>query len=199
MKSSNAPERVYVAVDVMTLWYIFKEHLGPGKRVHYDRLISLILRNRRSVDRQLNLVAYTITVESNEDIDPKTKQSPKNIKFINLLKGLGYTVKNRSVNKEAGLNKRQLATDWVVGISIDAVHEINTYDTFCLVSGCGDYTMLVNTLKEKGKYVEAVVPRDCEPHILVGKADRVIHLTNREIYVEDWVSNGEHSQKPRTH
>jgi uncharacterized LabA/DUF88 family protein len=195
--SSNESERVHVAVDVMTLWYACKDRFGPGVRINYGKLVDLIQSSKRTEERIVKLYAYIITLSDEEETSYQ-HEIPKNAKFVSFLEKRGYEVKNRILSNCSSITRRQLVTDWVVGITLDAVSVIDTYDTFCLVSGSGDYTMLVNNLKEKDKFVEIVTPKECEPFVLIGKADRIINLTQREMYKEDWV-DGEHSQKSRTH
>jgi hypothetical protein len=198
MKTVNAPERVYVAVDVMSIWHAVQDSLGTGYRINYERLINFIQNNRRNDDRIISLNAYIITVSTDLEISQPNKCYPKNTKFIKILEDLGYSVKNRVVCQDPGPARKWYATDWIAGISIDALCKLKEYDTFCLVSGSGDYSMLINNLKEHNKYVEIITTKGREPRILSGKADRILTLTQYEMYIVDWAAHGKRHKKTHT-
>jgi len=184
-KEQNRVERVFVAVDVMNLWYSGRDHLGSDVRVHYGKLKDLI-RNRKlgSIPRALRLIAYTISTENH------------NTKFIETLQKAGYEVRNRNIQREKGLDK-PFASDWDVGIAVDAIKFIDDYDTFSLVSGDGDYAILLDELQQRNKYVEVITFKETASRLLHTSANRVIHLTDNEIFRRDYTVGEPNSQKPR--
>lgn len=196
---TDSVERVYVAVDVMNLWYSGRAQFGPGVRVNYGKLKDLI-RNKRlgNYSRVLKLVAYTITASTKQEDDGSVTHhdQPRNAKFLDTLQKAGYEIKNRNLYMEKGL-KKPFASDWDVGIAIDAINNIDKYDTFCLVSGDGDYALLIEDLKARNKYVEVITFEETTSRILYTSADRVIHITENEIFRQDPYGGESNPQKSR--
>lgn len=171
----------------MNLWYSGKAHYGAGTRVNYGKLKDLI-RNKQlgAYPRALQLVAYTITASTKQEDDGSVKHfsQPRNAKFLDTLHKAGYEIKNRNLYMEKGL-KKPYASDWDVGIAVDAISCIDNFDTFCLVSGDGDYAPLIDRLKLKNKYVEVVTFESTASRLIHVSADRVIHITEEEIFKQD--------------
>jgi uncharacterized LabA/DUF88 family protein len=192
-------ERVFCAVDVMNIWYSGRAQFGPGVRVNYGRLKDLV-RNHKlgNYPRELKLVAYTITASAKQEDDGSVTHhdQPRNAKFLETLQKAGYEIKNRNLYMEKGL-KKPFASDWDVGIAIDAINNVNGYDTFCLVSGDGDYALLIEDLKARNKYVEVITFEDTASRILYASADRVIHITENEIFRQDPYGGESNPQKSR--
>ena len=68
------------------------------------------------------------------------------LKFQNALKDIGFTVKLKPyIQRSDGSAKG----DWDVGIAIDALEVANEVDTMILLSGDGDFDLLLDTLKRK--------------------------------------------------
>ena len=192
---NGKPERVFVAVDVMNIWYSARNEFGDGARLNYSKLIEFI--NKKpfiGANRSLNLVAYTITSLSKQMDDGSVRHvGPRNKKFVNLLKGLGYAVRNRDMLTLKGFNK-PFATDWDMGIAIDAKNKIDTYDTFCLVSGDGDYLLLLEDLKKNGKKVEVITVKSNASRYLHVAAHMIYYLTEKEIVFTEY-QHGEDTSK----
>lgn len=188
-KEQDQVERVFVAVDVMNLWYSGRDHLGSSVRVNYGKLKDLI-RSRKlgSIPRALRLIAYTISTEEGS--------RDRNTKFIETLQKAGYEVRNRNLQREKGLTK-PFASDWDVGIAVDAIKFVDNYDTFSLVSGDGDYAILLDELRQRNKYVEVITFKETASRLLHTSANRVIHLTDNEIFRRDYTDGEPNSQKPR--
>jgi uncharacterized LabA/DUF88 family protein len=191
-------ERVFAAVDIMNLWYSGREMLGIDVRVNYAKLKDLIYsKSLGSYPRIVHLVAYTITASARQDKDGSIKHhnEPPNAKFMDSLKKIGYEIRNRNLYIEKG-PKKPYASDWDVGIAIDAIDKINEYDTFCLASGDGDYAILIENLRARNKYVEVVTFNGTTSKLIHATANRVTYLTENELFRQD--PGGEpHSQKPR--
>jgi len=188
-------ERVFVACDVMNLWYSGQAQYGPWVRVNYGKLKDLLLAKPiGSYKRTLRMIAYTVTALTKKSEEGTTTQKVgRNSRFLESLQRVGYEIKNRSMVIEKGPNK-PYGSDWDVGITIDALSNVDDYDTFCLVSGDGDYAMLLDTLKERGKYVEVVTFEATTARILVDSAHRVVYLSENEIFRQD-PPNGDRAQK----
>lgn len=177
-------ERVYVAVDVQNVWYAGKEQYGKSARLNFKKLKELISSKPLArIPRQLMLVAYTVTSSTRKRSDGSLRYvgSDKTNRFLHTLRDLGYKVRNRNMHTDKG-SEKPFHTDWDVGIAMDAIHYINNYDTFCLVSGDGDYSILIDELKTNEKYVEVVTFESAVSRLLHTSADRVIHLTEDKMY-----------------
>jgi uncharacterized LabA/DUF88 family protein len=186
--SSERPtevERVFIAVDVMNLWYSARHQFGDGVRVNYRSLINLIKgKALGSYPRELQAIAYTVTSSTKQapdgsirHVDPKAR----NARFARKLEQFGFQVKNRHMYTEKG-TKKPFATDWDVGIAVDTMELVDSFDTFTLVSGDGDYALLIEKLKEQGKYVEVFTFESAVSRLLHVSAHRIIYLSEDEIF-----------------
>ena len=135
----DARERVLLAIDVSNMWKSCREEFGDNARVDFQVLGGYIPALRYPTVVQQKLVAYIVT-----------NPAQKHHALSQVLRALGYTIRERYLRHEKGLAK-PLHTDWDVGITIDAIDLIDTYDTFVLASGDGDFVMLLDYLKSKGK------------------------------------------------
>jgi len=179
----------------MNAWYGGQAQYGPWVRVNYGKLKDLVISKPiGSYLRDAHLVAYTVTATTKKsDEGSVSLRAGRNSKFLESLQRVGYEIKNRFMILEKGPTK-PYGSDWDVGITIDALNHVDEYDTFCLVSGDGDYAMLLDNLKEKGKYVEVITFENTTARILADSAHRIIYLSENEIFRQD-PPNGEPSQK----
>lgn len=179
-------ERVYVAVDVQNIWYSSREQFGSTARVNFDKLKYLILNKQLStLPRELNLVAYTITASTKVRADGQIRYvGKKNDRFLETLTRIGFSIRNRDMFSEKGI-KKPFHTDWDVGITLDAVNYIDEYDTFTLVSGDGDYSILIEDLRKRGKFVEVITFETTASRLLHATANRVIYITESELYFQE--------------
>ena len=70
----------------------------------------------------------------------------KQLKFQNALKEIGFTVKLKPfIQRSDGSAKG----DWDVGITIDAMEVANSVDNIILLSGDGDFALLIDRIKKK--------------------------------------------------
>jgi uncharacterized LabA/DUF88 family protein len=179
-------ERVFVAVDVQNIWYSCKEQFGPTARIAFNKLQSLILSKPLArIPRKAHFVAYTVTSSTKTKPDGKVKYTgKKNDRFLELLAEFGFEIRNRDMHAEKGIEK-PFHTDWDVGITIDAIRHADKYDTFTLVSGDGDYAMLIEDLQKRQKYVEVITVESTASRLLHVTANRVIRLTEKELYFQE--------------
>ena len=177
-------EHVFVAIDVANLWHSTKREFGDKARIDYSRLIEIIRNNQASSKpRELDIVAYTIT--SVQQILPNgtIKQlGSGNEKFLKYLFKLKCKVKTRHVFEEKGY-KKPFSMDWDVGITVDALTNLDEYDTFSLVNGDGDYIVLLEKLKNLGKYVDVYTFKSTTSRILRETAHKVTYLTVNEMFM----------------
>jgi len=75
----------------------------------------------------------------------------KQTEFQNILRAIGFEVKLKPYIQRADGSAKG---DWDVGITIDALECSQDADEVVLVSGDGDFDILVRTLRNKGKTVK---------------------------------------------
>jgi len=128
-------QKVAIFVDVQNVYYTTRQ--AYQKHFDYNQFWRRATLNRTPV------VANAYAIHRND---------AKQRSFQNILRGIGFTVKLKPYIQRADGSAKG---DWDVGITIDMMDAINQADVFVLVSGDGDFDLLVNRLaKEKGKVVE---------------------------------------------
>ncbi|HOP22407.1 MAG TPA: NYN domain-containing protein [Gammaproteobacteria bacterium] len=128
-------EKVVLFVDVQNVYYTTKQAFG--RNFDYNEFWQQATSNRQVV----KAIAYAI-----DRGDAKQKE------FQNILRAIGFEVKLKPfIQRSDGTAKG----DWDVGITIDALEYSKDADVVILVSGDGDFDLLVNKLKvDKDKRVE---------------------------------------------
>ena len=170
----------FMALDVQNLWYACRGTYGSQYRVDYGALLNFI-REHVIVEQaaHLDATAYLI-VSSHHD----------QTNFITALRGLGFNIKKRHLifDRNKNLPKN---TDWDVGISADAFMQDDEYDTFVLVSGDGDFTYLVEPLREIGKDVVVCSFQGNLSKSLASSASKVYYFDESVVYdpKERWESS----------
>lgn len=128
-------KNVVLLVDVQNVYYTTRQ--AYGRNFNYNEFWL-----RATVDRNVvKAVAYAVD-----------RGDRKQIEFQNILKAIGFEVKLKPFIKRTDGSAKG---DWDVGITIDALEYSDHADVVVLVSGDGDFDLLVNKLRiDKGKYVE---------------------------------------------
>ncbi|QTE84732.1 NYN domain-containing protein [Shewanella algae] len=126
--------RVLILVDVQNVYYTTRQALG--RNLDYNRLWSKVTRQRQLV----KAFAYAID-----------RGDKKQREFQNILRAIGFEVKLKPFIQRADGSAKG---DWDVGITIDALEYADVVDTIVLLSGDGDFALLAETLRQKGKRVE---------------------------------------------
>lgn len=161
----------FMAIDVQNLWYSCRYIHGNEYRVDYSALLNFIRENVISETvTSLDATAYLI-VSSHHD----------QTNFIGALRGLGLNIKKRHLVFNRNRNTPQ-NTNWDVGITADAFMQEGEYDSFILVSGDGDFTYLVEPLRERGKEVVVCSFEDNISKSLALSASRVYHFPDDVVY-----------------
>lgn len=145
-------ERIFTAVDVSNLFKACRLEFGLDARVDFLRLSEMVPRMRLPHDVQQHLVAYTVVLDRQ-----------KHMAFSHVLRTFGYEVRERHMRYAKGLMSlcsscghrevvsKATRSDWDVGITVDVMDRVDQFDTFVLVSGDGDFSILLEYLKTKGK------------------------------------------------
>lgn len=157
--------RIFAAVDVSNLFKTCQLTYGNDARVDFELLYKKLAA--LDAESEFTACAYTVT----NPLLHKKSQNP----FVVVLKAFGYQVKERFLRWEKGLVK-PMRSDWDVGITIDAVHLQDTYDTFVLVSGDGDFSMLLSHLRAQQKKTVVLAFEGSTARSLYTNADEIIWL-----------------------
>lgn len=152
-------KRVVLFVDVQNVYYttrhVFKRNFD------YNKFWS-----KATFDRQVTrAIAY-----ATDRGDPKQRE------FQNILRAIGFEVKLKPfIQRSDGSAKG----DWDVGITIDAMEFSEDADVVVLVSGDGDFDLLVQKLRAgKGKIVEVYGVSKLTSVSLINAASEFIPIEN---------------------
>ncbi|EWG98476.1 LabA-like NYN domain-containing protein [Halomonas sp. BC04] len=122
-------ERVGIFVDVQNVYYTTRQAFG--RHFDYHAFWSRFTAGREVV------VANAYAVERG---DPKQRQ------FQNILRGIGFSVKLKPyIQRSDGSAKG----DWDVGIALDAMEAAPAVERLVLVSGDGDFDLLVERIRQR--------------------------------------------------
>lgn len=170
-------ERIYLACDVSNLWKSCREKFGRDSRLDFQVLSGVLKALRHPKTVKQTAVAYIVS-----SYEHKTGA------FAATLSGYGFEIRERYMSCLKGLDK-PLHTDWDVGITIDALDRINTYDTFALMSGDGDFGQLLKYLESKGKRTIVLSFAHATSKHLFAVANEVIPLTEAVTFRSKHASN----------
>lgn len=121
--------KIAILVDVQNIYYTTRD--GFAKQFNYRAFWQQISQQGEVVMAN----AYAID-----------KGDPQQEKFQSALKHIGFNVKLKPyIQRSDGSAKG----DWDVGITIDALMVAEQIDTLVLLSGDGDFDLLLLTLKQK--------------------------------------------------
>ena len=150
-------EKVVLFVDVQNVYYTTKQAFG--RNFDYNEFWQQATSNRQVV----KAIAYAINRG-----DAKQKE------FQNILRAIGFEVKLKPfIQRSDGTAKG----DWDVGITIDALEYSKDADVVILVSGDGDFDLLVNKLKlDNDKRVEVYGVESLTALSLVNAASEFVSI-----------------------
>ncbi|WP_417215612.1 NYN domain-containing protein [Alcanivorax sp.] len=126
---------VLILVDVQNVYYTTRQAFN--RRFDYNKFWSTVT----SEGQVVKAIAYAID-----------RGDKKQREFQNILRAIGFEVKLKPfIQRSDGSAKG----DWDVGIAIDALEYAAEVDSVVLVSGDGDFDLLVDKLRvDKGKHVD---------------------------------------------
>ena len=120
--------KIAIFVDVQNIYYTTRQ--AYGRQFNYRKLWQRI----SSQGEIVSATAYAIA--RNDD---------KQLKFQNALKEIGFIVKLKPyIQRSDGSAKG----DWDVGITIDMMEAAKDVDTIVLLSGDGDFDLLLEKVKK---------------------------------------------------
>ena len=121
-------KKIAVFVDVQNIYYTTRQ--AYGRQFNYRKLWDLI----SSQGEIMTATAYAIH-----------RGDEKQLKFQNALKHMGFTVKLKPyIQRSDGSAKG----DWDVGIAIDVMDIARDVDTVILLSGDGDFDLLMDKIRD---------------------------------------------------
>lgn len=152
-------KKVALFVDVQNVYYTTKQVYG--RNFDYNKFWQKATAGREVV----KAIAYAID-----------RGDQKQREFQNILRAIGFEVKLKNfIHRSDGSSKG----DWDVGITIDAMEYFESSDIVVLVSGDGDFDMLVNKLRVgKGKFVEVYGVPELTAASLMSAASEFIPIKN---------------------
>lgn len=123
---SKSEKKIAICVDVQNIYYTTRQ--AYGRQFNYRKLWDRIGHEGEII----SATAYAIY--RNDD---------KQIKFQDALKHIGFTVKLKPyIQRSDGSAKG----DWDVGITIDVMESAKEVDTVVLLSGDGDFDLLLQKI-----------------------------------------------------
>jgi uncharacterized LabA/DUF88 family protein len=121
-------DKVAIFVDVQNVYYTVKQ--SHGCHFNYQAFWERVTAGRRVVR------AFAYAIDRND---------PKQIQFQQILQSVGFEVKLKPfIQRRDGSAKG----DWDVGITIDMLETAKDIDVAILVSGDGDFDLLVRKLRD---------------------------------------------------
>jgi len=127
MSSGYVGKKIAIFVDVQNIYYTTRQ--AYNRQFNYRRLWERI----KSQGVIVSATAYAIH-----------RGDEKQLKFQNTLKDIGFKVKLKPfIQRSDGSAKG----DWDVGITIDIMDAASEVDTIILLSGDGDFDLLLEKIK----------------------------------------------------
>ena len=124
----RAVKTIAVFADVQNIYYTTRQ--AYGRQFDYRKLWQRVSAGGEII----SATAYAIH-----------RGDDKQLKFQNALKQIGFTVKLKPyIQRSDGSAKG----DWDVGITIDVLEAAKNVDTVVLLSGDGDFDLLLQTIKK---------------------------------------------------
>lgn len=122
-------EKISIFVDVQNIYYTCRQ--SYQKNFDYNKFWS-----EATCDREL-LGAYAYATDRGD---------AKQMQFQHILHAIGFTVKLKPV-----LRRRDGSTkaDWDIGIALDVYEAAEHCDTVVLLTGDGDFGMLLSRIKDR--------------------------------------------------
>lgn len=122
-------QRVAILVDVQNVYYTTRQVFG--RHFDYNAFWARATAGREVV------AAYAYAVDRGDD---------KQRQFQNILRGIGFEVKLKPyIQRRDGSAKG----DWDVGITLDAIELAERVERLVLVSGDGDFALLVQRIRQR--------------------------------------------------
>lgn len=149
-------QRVGVFIDVQNLYHSAKALYGA--RVNFSEILKTAIANRTMI----RAIAYAVRA-----------QLPEEESFFDALRKAGIEVKLKDLQTFIGGMKKG---DWDVGIAVDVIKTSPKLDAVVLVSGDGDFQLLLHHIKAAGCRAEVISFGKSTSGKLIEEADDYIDL-----------------------
>jgi len=121
-------KKIAIFVDVQNIYYTTRQ--AYGRQFNYRKLWQRVSAGGEIV------LANAYAIQRNDE---------KQLQFQNALTAIGFTIKLKPyIQRSDGSAKG----DWDVGITIDVMEAAKDVDTVVLLSGDGDFDMLLDKIKK---------------------------------------------------
>lgn len=165
---------IYVFVDASNVWNAVK---SVKKFIEYARLKEYF-KEKFNADKVEIFYYDAYPKEGTREYDIGGKH-----KFYTYLKkGLGFIVRKKELKRISVVSEKGASIvekgNMDVEITIDALHNLNKYDTAILFSGDADFLALVNYLKNHGKKMFVFSSKDNVSHELKTGCNGYFDLKN---------------------
>ena len=131
-------------------WYIITNNLSVKSIAIFVDVQNIYYTTRQAYDRQFNYRKLWQRISTEGEIVSATayathRGDDKQLKFQNALEQIGFTIKLKPyIQRSDGSAKG----DWDVGITIDVLEAAKAVDTIVLLSGDGDFDLLLEKIKK---------------------------------------------------
>ena len=153
-------QRVGVFVDVQNMYYSAKNLYNS--KVDFKKVLHAATMNRKLIRAS----AYVIKADT-----------PDEENFFEALRKIGYEVKIKELKEFYGGQKKG---DWDLGMTVDMVQQAKKLDTVVLVTGDGDFAVLVDHLRAMGTRVEVMSFGSSSAKEIREAADNFIDMDENE-------------------
>ncbi len=160
-------QRVALFVDTQNLYHSARDNYGG--HVNYETLLERAVRGRRLAQA----TAYVVEREGDST----------SYGFITKLTVLGYRVSRRKLRVHHTTDSGQplMEGDWDMGIAMDIIRALGSFDVLALASGDGDFTPLLRYVQDHGKRTEVLAFRETASQELLDRTDRFVSLTDEPL------------------
>lgn len=150
-------KKIAIFVDVQNIYYTVKQKFNA--HFDYNQFWSKVSRDGKIS----KAFAYAID-----------RGDPKQLQFQNILRGIGFELKLKPyISRSDGSAKG----DWDVGITLDLMEYAKDVDQVILLSGDGDFDMVVDKIKEKFNVKVSVFGvRELTADSLINSADYFVPI-----------------------
>ena len=124
-------EKISIFVDVQNIYYTCRE--AYRKNFDYNKFWHEVTCSRELIK------AFAYATDRGDE---------KQLQFQNILRAIGFTVKLKPMLKRVDGTAK---ADWDVGIALDVYEAAGECDTVVLLSGDGDFSILLQRIKTRFK------------------------------------------------
>lgn len=157
----------FLQIDLQNLFFEAKR---LGEKIDFEKVYQYF--NSRGSEFLNNAIIYII---QSDEFDSS--------KFEVKLRNIGYQIKAKSVQKVFRDNRTIYKMgNHDVGITIDCLDALNTFDKWILMSGDGDFVDLCKYLKNKDKKIEIWSFKNCYNSNLEQYADKIYFIDEQFFY-----------------